>query len=119
MRCHEAKVFQYFFQNKFEKMTKSSKHWITFSKTFLSIFVSKLRLDELVYFLFFSLFALQFTRKPSRRLSSRSHQPQSSTENQNQDIIDGFDPAAIRSPVVLSSLANGSLKRHSSSNGQK
>lgn len=61
----------------------------------------------------------EFTRKPSRRLSSRSHQPQSSTENQNQDIIDGFDPAAIRSPVVLSSLANGSLKRHSSSNGQK
>ena len=76
---------------------------------------------KVVIFLLFSFFffALQFTRKPSRRLSSRSHQPQSSTENQNQDIIDGFDPAAIRSPVVLSSLANGSLKRHSSSNGQK
>ena len=72
-----------------------------------------------IFFIFLFFFALQFTRKPSRRLSSRSHQPQSSTENQNQDIIDGFDPAAIRSPVVLSSLANGSLKRHSSSNGQK
>ena len=31
----------------------------------------------------------------------------------------GSDPAVIRSPVALSSLANGSLKRHSSSNGQK
>ena len=59
--CHEAKVFQYFFQNKFEKMTKSSKYWITFSKTFLSIFVSKLRLDELVYSLFFSLFSFHYS----------------------------------------------------------
>ena len=75
--------------------------------------------ESCYFFFYYFFFALQFTRKPSRRLSSRSHQPQSSTENQNQDIIDGFDPAAIRSPVVLSSLANGSLKRHSSSNGQK
>ena len=63
-----------------------------------------------IFFIVLFFFALQFTRKPSRRLSSRSHQPQSSTENQNQDIIDGFDPAAIRSPVVLSSLANGFFK---------
>ena len=34
-------------------------------------------------------------------------------------ILPGLDLAAIRSPVVLTSLANGSLKRHSFSNGQK
>ena len=55
----------------------------------------------------------EFTRRPSRRLSSRSHLPQSSD---NIDITDGFEPTPVRSSVVLSSLANGSLKRYSSTN---
>ena len=75
---------------------------------FLVIFFCRMR-QHSVYYIFYN-FNLQFTRRPSRRLSRRletASQPDGGGgggQESNSEVV--------RSPVMLSSLANGSLKRH-------
>ena len=52
---------------------------------------------------------MQFTRRPSRRLSRRMDASQ--TDGGSNGLQDS-NSEVVRSPVMLSSLANGSLKRH-------
>ena len=65
--------------------------------------------------LIINLLFLQFTRRPSSRRHSHRIDPHNSDPTEKSDPP---PPDVVRSPVVLSSLANGSLKRHPSS-GQR
>ena len=86
---------------------QTEKH--TFARIlFPVIFFCRMRRHS-VYYIFYN-FNLQFTRRPSRRLSRRletASQPDGGGgggQESNSEVV--------RSPVMLSSLANGSLKRH-------